>query len=207
MCVLRVTYSRIFSVCPEECRKISALTNGQVLLVLVRLQLLSLSHFGEREMEGFFVNSSLFMSCHLFTIYLPFFFFSFLLYRLAIGGEPCPVIRITHQLLVNALQETRPSVSPSERKRYERMYNERELTEDRCSFVLVNQTNQAIIHCSFVQLREVFWLRTDRRRPRDSRRWSRPAATTSYSRLMTTQKSQLKRSVRTPFDYFICLFI
>jgi hypothetical protein len=24
---------------------------------------------------------------------------------------------------------------------------------------------------------------------------------------MTTQKSQLKRSVRTPFDYFICLFI
>lgn len=140
MYVLRVTYSRIFSVCPEECRKISALTNGQVLLVSVRLQLLSLSHFGEREMEGFFLNSSLFMSCHLFTIYLPFFFFS-LLYRLAIGGEPCPVIRITHQLLVNALQETRPSVSPSERKRYERMYNERELTEDRCSFVLVHQTN------------------------------------------------------------------
>ncbi|KAK4022478.1 hypothetical protein OUZ56_007940 [Daphnia magna] len=37
------------------------------------------------------------------------------------NNEPSP-IRITHQLLMNALRETRPSVSASERQRYDRIY-------------------------------------------------------------------------------------
>jgi len=38
-------------------------------------------------------------------------------------GEKCSEIRITHQLLMSALLETRPSVSASERRRYNQIYN------------------------------------------------------------------------------------
>lgn len=43
-----------------------------------------------------------------------------LLCAFAAGDKPSQM-RITHQLLMNALRETRPSVTASERQRYDRM--------------------------------------------------------------------------------------
>ncbi len=61
-------------------------------------------------------------SCVIMLLILYLIFSMCLFYAFAIGdnNKPSP-IHITHQLLVDALRETRPSVTASERQRYDRM--------------------------------------------------------------------------------------